>query len=503
MNSAEGDGGGAFFESCSGFVVSDNLIAGNSAESGHGGGIFCEHCEDLAIINNTITGNYAHRGGGMNCVRDSNVVVSDNIVSGNNTYNSGAGIRFQNVKDGLVTQNLVSGNWTVSEPGGNGAGIYTRNCGRDVIVSRNIVTENVAAGRGGGFFCRNARTTLINNSAAGNSATFGGGICCRDSAHALLVNTILWGDSADTGTEICLLDSAPCTLTVAYCDVQGGLSGVYVEPGCLLNRGDGNFLEDPIFVDPHGYDLNLRWHSPCIDAGVPDSLDPDGTPSDVGALYFNQDVTAIIELSPHNTPIVIPGGGGELLYDGWIFNFSGQSHTTDIWTYVFVPGGQQYGPIDLYEDVRIPLDSLGRNQITENIPRVAPEGDYVFVAYLGDYPSTITDSSCFYFAKDSLFVGVGSDGTGGSVPLSCDLSQNCPNPFNLTTVITYELPLVAHVKLEVYNLLGQKVATLVNEEQEAGQRSVSWEASKISSGLYFYKLTVGDFTKTKRMMLLK
>jgi len=57
--------------------------------------------------------------------------------------------------------------------------------------------------------------------------------------------------------------------------------------------------------------------------------------------------------------------------------------------------------------------------------------------------------------------------------------------------------------LEIYNLLGEKVATLVDGEQQAGYISVSWEASELSSGLYFYKLTAGDFTETKRMMLVR
>ena len=81
--------------------------------------------------------------------------------------------------------------------------------------------------------------------------------------------------------------------------------------------------------------------------------------------------------------------------------------------------------------------------------------------------------------------------------------SNYPNPFNATTNINYQLPADSWVKLEVYNLLGQKVATLVEEGQEAGYESVIWDASEVSSGLYFYKLTAGDYTEAKRMMLVK
>jgi hypothetical protein len=517
LNSAEGDGGGVFSESCSSLTISDNLIIENSAESGHGGGIFSEHCDDLSIINNTISDNSALRGGAIQCVRNINVTVRDNTVNGNSTLNSGAGIRFQAVTDALISRNLVFGNWTLNEPGGNGAGIYTRNCGRDVIVSGNIVTENVAAGRGGGFFCRNARTTLINNSAAGNSAALGGGIACREYAHPLLVNTILWSDSAGSGPEICLLNmnSDPCTLSIAYCDVDGGMSGVRIDPGCVLNRGEGNLVDDPIFVDPHRYDLNLRWRSPCIDAGDPYlPLDPDGTRSDIGAFYFNQDVDGIIELYPHDTPIVIPPEGGDIIYDGWVFNFLGHPRSTDIWMFAFVPETGQYGPIHLYENVRLPNDSLGMNHITEHLPGVAPAGEYVFVSYVGDYP-TIIDSSYFYFTKSASVGGVIApwlEGEGwfkelssaeSNLPTDYALSQNYPNPFNATTTINYQLPADGYVKLEAYNTLGQKVATLADSKQQAGYRSVIWDASEFSSGIYFYKLTAGDFKETKKVMLIK
>jgi len=90
-----------------------------------------------------------------------------------------------------------------------------------------------------------------------------------------------------------------------------------------------------------------------------------------------------------------------------------------------------------------------------------------------------------------------------SVPTVTALSQSYPNPFNAAAVITYELAVTSNVTLEIYNLLGEKVATLIDERQDPGQKSVVWDASRVSSGLYFYKLTAGDFTETRRMMLVR
>ena len=83
------------------------------------------------------------------------------------------------------------------------------------------------------------------------------------------------------------------------------------------------------------------------------------------------------------------------------------------------------------------------------------------------------------------------------------LEQNYPNPFNPRTTIEFTLDKKSDVKLTIYNMLGQEVATLVNEVRNAGIYPVIWDASNVASGVYFYKLSAGDLTRTKKMVLLK
>lgn len=88
-------------------------------------------------------------------------------------------------------------------------------------------------------------------------------------------------------------------------------------------------------------------------------------------------------------------------------------------------------------------------------------------------------------------------------PAEFALEQNYPNPFNPTTAIRYQLPATSDVKLEVYDVLGKKVATLVNGRQAAGIYNYTLNASTLSSGVYFYRLQAGNFVQTKKMMLVK
>ena len=89
------------------------------------------------------------------------------------------------------------------------------------------------------------------------------------------------------------------------------------------------------------------------------------------------------------------------------------------------------------------------------------------------------------------------------IPNQFALEQNYPNPFNPATTIRYQLPAFGPVVLKVYDVLGREVATLVNEEKAAGKYSVTWNASSMSSGVYFYRLQTASFTKTKKLMLLR
>ncbi len=90
-----------------------------------------------------------------------------------------------------------------------------------------------------------------------------------------------------------------------------------------------------------------------------------------------------------------------------------------------------------------------------------------------------------------------------NLPSGYTLQQNYPNPFNPTTTITYSLPKSSFVTLKIYDLLGREVTTLVNEEKHSGMYKVTWNAQNLPSGVYFNKITTGQYTKVSKMLLLK
>ncbi len=94
------------------------------------------------------------------------------------------------------------------------------------------------------------------------------------------------------------------------------------------------------------------------------------------------------------------------------------------------------------------------------------------------------------------------------LPRVYSLSQNYPNPFNPTTMIKYSLPEAQHVTLEIYNSLGEKIRTLVNNAQDVGNHTIQWDGlnslgRSAASGMYLYKMTAGKFTSVKKMLLIR
>ncbi len=138
---------------------------------------------------------------------------------------------------------------------------------------------------------------------------------------------------------------------------------------------------------------------------------------------------------------------------------------------------------------------------------------------LNDSLSTYDYISAFTFSPDESTVYAATEDAGvwkrplseltsvktshTYAPEQFTLSQNYPNPFNPSTTISYSLPKSSNIKIEVFNVLGEKVATLVNGYEQAGGHNIQWDAGGFASGIYFYKLSANNLSQIKKMILLK
>jgi hypothetical protein len=163
---------------------------------------------------------------------------------------------------------------------------------------------------------------------------------------------------------------------------------------------------------------------------------------------------------------------------------------------VSIDGGSETS-IDFYAATR------AGDQLMWTSP-VLSDGDHIFKLRV---TGTKNPSSTNYWVVpdrvDILESGVSAVQQSPSVPSGYFLFQNHPNPFNPTTIISYQLPTSSQVKLEVYDVLGSEVETLVNERENPGIHSVSFDASKLTTGVYFYRLQAGTYHDTKKLLLLK
>ena len=131
-------------------------------------------------------------------------------------------------------------------------------------------------------------------------------------------------------------------------------------------------------------------------------------------------------------------------------------------------------------------------------------------AVLNWYVENITDSYSFYSDTSQLCVDRSNLSfiKNDFIPYYYTLHQNHPNPFNPVTTLHYDLPEDAMVNITIYDMMGRVVSNLVNSQQNAGYKSIQWNATNntgqpVSAGLYLYTIQAGDFRQTKNMVLLK
>ncbi|MFH1735299.1 MAG: T9SS type A sorting domain-containing protein [bacterium] len=331
----------------------------------------------------------------------------------------------------------------------------------------------------------------------------GGGIYAFLGASCVGKNNIVYGNTAWQEPEF------SGTLSFNYNCVPG------------LTGGNGNIGGNPRFVNPALDDYNLQANSPCIDTGDPLSPpDPDGTRCDMGAMFYDQggSYPEFVVNMTYVSGSPVPLTGGQLIFDIYVLNDSGEPQNYDAWLASEFEGGN---PTTLVMRSFTNFQSgwaINRPGMFYPVSGAWAAGNYEFFARCGDEPGIVWQEDSFPFTKSGLSDGrdfvpfpvAGApnpfdriDEGASTTPSEFLVTGAYPNPFNPMTTISFGLPSASLVKLEVYDLQGRTVATLMNGWREAGSHEAIFHAAELSSGVYLYHLQAGEHRSIGKMMLMK
>ena len=219
-----------------------------------------------------------------------------------------------------------------------------------------------------------------------------------------------------------------------------------------------------------------------------------------------------VTLTPHNIPIQIPAGGGSFEFDVEISNQDNFDYAIDFWTNVTLPSGYHY-PILTRENLNLSAGgSIIREGLTQFVPGSALAGSYAYNAHVRDHNTWVVYAEdSFPFEKlpgtDSPNHNFGWALYGwdedSQLPTKFVFNPPNPNPFNPETEFSFILPKAGNVSLVVYNILGGEVAQLFNGYYPPGFYQATFDASLLSSGIYFARLLANEFQETRKLLLIK
>lgn len=484
---AYGGGGGIKCEGASPIITS-NVIVGNKALRYRGGGIYCYYSSPT-ITNNVITGNSAGAHAGIYCARYSSPTISNNIVTGNNAMYCG-GIKCHYFSHPTITNNVITGNSGSEDTGGIGCSYLS-----SPSITNNVITGNSGGSEGGGIHCHYASPTITNNVITDNSAHTGGGIHCEHYSYP----------------------------GITYNDVWNNPGGNY--SGC--SPGTGCISADPLFVDPAADDFHLQSGSPCIDAGnnnapgLPE-FDFDGKPR---ILDGNGDGIAVVDMGAYEYQISVIEAIVD--FDPDKLNFASKGK----WVTCYIELPLPHSAEDIDPNT-VALTKIDGTELNPPLYREGPTG-------VGDYDEDGIADLMVKFDRQELIAILKSMGydDGDVVELTVAGELTTGEAFEGSDVIEvlnkgmkdepdeggilssgplggggssieYTLPEASQVQIVIYDPLGRKVITLLEEYQDAGSHSITWDGRNASgeplpAGVYFLKFKAGEFSHKARVVILR
>jgi hypothetical protein len=414
-----------------------------------GGGIGCRYGDPM-IKNNIITRNEsltnvfwdsAGRGGGIGCWH------ANAMISGNSIYRNAAsvgGAIYARHSEPYIEGNNIYENTAYY---GFGGGIFAYEA--DISIINNRIHDHSVIHYGAAAYCFSSNTNIIENKIYANSAGHNGGILCQGQNHTMERNYIYYNHAQGSGGGISCSASEHAVIdhNLLYSNSASNYgAGLY-----LIGTGSYEISNNTIAYNTARYASGVYLRAPEF------------------TMY-----NCIIWSDIDARVIDIEGDSANITY-------------CDIAHDLF-PGEGNISAYPLFYDPDICIYDLqsGSPCIDAGDPDSPPDPD-----------STRADMGALYYHQYTSI-------SGNDIILpKYYLYQNYPNPFNQSTIIEYDLPEASDVHISIYNILGRKIETLVDKYQPAGIYHVRWNAAGFSSGIYFYRISTGDYDASMKMLLLK
>ena len=495
-NSAHMGGGISIFSPTN---MVDVIITHNSAYQG--GGIYSGG-NNICLNNVKITNNSAYSGGGFSIGSDS-VEFKNVTISNNKALEYGGGIHIRHLSDSSLIFDLDEKSNVYLNTASHGNDIYYFNP-NDPIKTISVVLDTFSVLHPTDIHVYNIekfRFNILNGKVTQSSLN-------------LYVSPN--GDNKNNGTSESEALKTISLATIKINAAQNNPLTIYLNDGMYSASTNGEIfpLSLPNWVTLSG---KSKWNT-ILDAenqtgvivnreaeisGIENMTIKGGSASFGGGIDFSRGTLYI-----NNVDICYNWGhlGGGIYCNEAILDLSNVS----IFRNTSEEGG---GGICIYNSV-LNFDTLDRCNIYQNIS--ATDANDVTKLEDGNIISVIVDTFTVKnvldkyaepineFTFDILHaIGPVIIEDDQKFPIIFCLEQNYPNPFNPVTCLRYQLPTTSEVELSIYNLLGQKVATLVSERQLAGQHQVKWDASGFASGIYYYMIKAGEFRQVRKMLLIK
>jgi hypothetical protein len=445
-------GGGMIILSLQNPAQLTNVTFNENSATASGGGL--ANLSHSVISGVSFIGNTAQWGGGM-FNQDSSPLLTDITFIDNEASSGGGLFNLISTEEGLTfisNPTLINVSFIGNEATEDGGGMYDYS----IAELHNVIFHDNRATRGGGMFNENAEPTLINVIFTGNNAGSSGGGTYNLDSRPVIVGSVYNGNKANFGGGMTNNNSSPELVNVTI----SGNEAITNNGGGMRNIGGAL----PVLTN------TIVWGNTAATVGNEIYNSASGSVELRYSLYKNEenDIVegegfTVDEFSITGNPRFADAVSGDLRLGSGSPAIDAGYPDTDLTLF-------------LMNDDELPVDLDGNSRVFN--------GRIDLGAYEYNEPSTNVEEIA-------------------ALPTTVELHQNYPNPFNPSTMIIYALPEQTRVELAVFDMLGRRIAVLVDDHQPAGLHEVQFTAGDISSGIYLYRLRAGEELKTGRMVLMR